>query len=267
VKNKLLVSVLVLISFTIFSQNFTKTNRNVPEFNTIKLDCSADVYISQGNEISVVVETEEKNQDKIKTFVANNKLTIEISAQIFTSKRLNVYITVKDLSIINNEGSGDIKFKTPLKTASFIYKSEGSGDFEIDKIITNKFISMQEGSGDCEISGDIKVIDAKVEGSGNFEAENINLTNCNIVMEGSGDVELKGISNTIKVVQTGSGDLKASKFSVLNATVLKSGSGDASLSVKNELNLTNSGSGDFNLKGNPSKRNINVTGSGSFNDN
>jgi len=265
-KNLFLISVVLLISLTTFAQNFTKTNRDVTEFNSIKLDCSADVYISQGNEISVIVETEEKNQNKVKTFVANNKLIIEISARIFTSKRLNVYVTVKDLSIVNNEGSGDFEFKTPLKTANFIYKSEGSGDFEIDKIITNKFISIQEGSGDCEISGDIKVIDAKVEGSGNFEAENVNLTNCNIVMEGSGDVELKGISNIIKVVQTGSGDLKAENFSVLNATILKSGSGDASLNIKNELNLTSSGSGDFNLKGNPPKRQISVTGSGSFNE-
>jgi len=266
-KKILIIATITILNLSVFAQNFTKTTRDVTEFNTINLECSADLYISQGNNISVIVETEDFNQEKVKTTVSMGALTVDIDAHIFKSKRLNVYITVKDLGVVNLEGSGDVEFKTPLNTKNLIYKGEGSGDFEIEKLTTNKFISVQNGSGDCEISGDIKSIDAKINGSGDFEAENVNLVDCNIIMNGSGDVELEGISKDIKVKQTGSGDFKGNKFSVLNAIVEKSGSGDASLQVKNEIILTSTGSGSFDLKGNPTKRKISVTGSGDFNDN
>ncbi len=261
-----LIASMLLISTINFAQEFTKTTREVTSFNSIKLECSADIYVTQGNEISVVVETEAKNQDKVKTIVKANTLIIDIDAKFFKSKRLNVYVTVKDLSQVKNNGSGDFEFKTPLKTIDFLYTGNGSGDFEINKIITNKFIANINGSGDCEISGDIKEIYVELNGSGDVEAENINLINCNIIMNGSGDVELKGMSKNIKIKQTGSGDFEGDKFSVLNAIVVKTGSGDADLNVKNDINLTSTGSGSFNLKGNPAKRSINVTGSGSFNE-
>ena len=265
-KNLILISVFTLSNIVIFAQEFTKTTRNVSDFNSIRLECTADIIITQGDKLSVIVETEEKNQADVKTIVKANTLVVDIDARIFKTKRLNIYITLKDLSQITNEGSGDFEFKTPLKTANFLYTGNGSGDFEIAKITTNKFIAKMNGSGDCEIAGDIKEIYAELNGSGDFEAENINLINCNIIINGSGDVELKGMSKNIKIKQTGSGDFEGEKFSVLNAIIVKTGSGDADLNVKNDINLTSIGSGSFNLKGNPPKRQISVTGSGSFNE-
>lgn len=265
-KNLILITIITLSNFVIFAQEFTKTTRNVTNFNAIKLECSADIFITQGDKVSVIVETEKENQEKVTTIVKANTLIVDIDVRIFKSKRLNIYVTVKDLSQIENNSSGDFEFKTSLKVNNFLYKGNGSGDFEINRIITNKFIAKMNGSGDCEIAGDIKEIYVELNGSGDFEAENLNLINCNIIMNGSGDIELKGMSKNIKIKQTGSGDFEGEKFSVLNAIIVKTGSGDADLNVKNDINLTSTGSGSFNLKGNPPKRKISITGSGSFNE-
>lgn len=265
-KKIVFILLIALFSISTFAQSFTKTERDVSEFNSIKLKCSADLIITQGEKNSVIVETEAKNQEKVKILFRNNSLIIDIDAKIFKSKRLNVYITTKDLSSIINQGSGDIEIKSSFKSVNFVYNSEGSGDLNIEQIITNKFISIQDGSGDVVIKGDIKSAEISVQGSGDFDAKNLNLTSCNIVMNGSGDINLQGVSENIKVSQTGSGDLQCNNFSVLNAIIVKTGSGDASINVKNDITLTNTGSGDFHLKGNPTKRKISVTGSGDFYD-
>lgn len=265
IKLTLIISA-IIFSISLNAQDFTKVTRNVSDFNSIKLECSADIIITQGNKISVVVETEAENQEYVETTVSGNTLTVDINARRFKTRRLNVYVTVIDLNKINTNASGDVEFKTTLKTSDFIYTSNGSGDFDIDKIITNKFIAKMNGSGDVKIAGDIKEIFVELNGSGDLEADELNLTNCNIIMSGSGDVDLKGMSNNIKVKQSGSGDLEADDFAVLNAIIVKSGSGDATINVKNDINLISTGSGSFTLKGEPTKRQISVTGSGSFNE-
>ena len=216
--------------------NVTKESRNVGNFTSIKLTCSADLYITQGS-AAVTVETDENIVEMIKTEVSDDVLYIGVKGRGFRSvEKLRVYITAPSLEKLMNSGSGDIYFDGVFNTNDLYININGSGDLEADLKATNVEIKIN-GSGDTEISGIMGMFKATVSGSGDIDAENLRLEECYIKNSGSGDISLEGKTNVLTVNQNGSGDLDAYHFVAVNATVSNSGSSDISLHVVEKLQV------------------------------
>lgn len=265
-KNIIAAVIMAMIAVSSFAQvsgngNVITQERNTGDFTGIKLTCSADLYISQGN-TSVTVKADENIIETVKTTVDNGVLEIDVKGRGFRSVRvLEVYVSLPNLGKLNNSGSGDIEFKGIFNANDLTIGLSGSGDLDADFDVRNLEIKAN-GSGDMEITGIKGALKISISGSGDLEAEGLKLEDCYVKNSGSGDIELVGKTNNLTVAIAGSGDFNAYNFVAVNASVSNSGSSDIALNVVEKLQVILNGSGDLTYRGNPSKVDVKSNGSG-----
>ena len=257
---------LIIVTGFVYSQtkgngNVIKEVRNTGNFTSIKLTCSADIYISQGS-TSVMVKTDENIQEFIETTVENGVLIIDVKGRGFRSIRtLEVHITVPQLESIRNSGSGDIKIEGAFNANDLYVGISGSGDLDADFDVNNLELKVS-GSGDSDISGVKGSLKVSISGSGDLEAEDLKLEDCYVKNYGSGDLELSGKTDNLTVVIAGSGDFSGYNLTAVTAKVTNSGSADVTVNVVEKLQVTLNGSGDLTYHGNPTNVDVSSHGSG-----
>lgn len=241
--------------------NVVKQERKVGDFSTIKLNCSVDLFISQGTTNSVTVKAEDNLLDMIETEVSGDALKIDIDGSISTSKEMVVFVTVANLHSLQINGSGDVKSENTIKGMDLDIDINGSGDVKMDLDVKNVATGIN-GSGDVELSGVSGDFRLKIAGSGDFDGDNMRLNLCEITVYGSGDVRLSGSASNVELDQSASGDINLYNLEAQDLTARSNGSGDIVVSVSGIMNVKLSGSGDLTYKGNPAKVDVSATGSG-----
>jgi hypothetical protein len=209
-------------------------NRNVGSFRGVSLSGSYDVYITQGATESVKVQAPRDVIDRIITDVEGGVLRIYSKNDGFSwgnwfssTKKVVIYVTVKDVNSISVAGSGDIFFKDGITTNSLKLRVAGSGDI-LGKVSVKTLDSGVTGSGDIKVSGTADNSIVSVAGSGDFTAPSLTTSNTTVRVVGSGDARVNA-SSTISASVAGSGDIHYSGTArVVNSST--SGSGDISRS-------------------------------------
>ncbi len=250
------------------AQNFTKQERKTAPFDAIQINCSADVYLTQGNNQSVVVETESINQGRIVTQVSGSTLVIKIedhtdwfSHTNWSSKRLRVYVETPNIKSLAVNGSGDIHVSS-IRGENLTIAIKGSGNVDAGMLHVDDLTASIMGSGDLGFAGNVTTLKLSIGGSGDTHINNLECDNANFHIQGSGDIIVSGKANHAIVVLQGSGDLKGSQFEVSKAVTSQLGSGDIHIGVIDTLTFTIRGSGDFYLRGNPKVLSSEIRGSG-----
>lgn len=201
-------------------------DRHLTGFNAIQLSASYNVYITQSGTESVKVEAPADEINYIVTEVQGGVLKIynkdKHSWSWTGNKKMDIYVSVKDINSIAISGSGDVFFKEGITTKALKIKVSGSGD----------------------VLGKVNVK--------NFEAG----------LSGSGDVKISGKADNSAITVSGSGDVSARDLITLNTSVRLSGSGDATVYASENIDAATSGSGDIRYAGSPKHVSTSTHGSG-----
>lgn len=183
----------------------------IPDFHSINMGTSGNVYVRQGDFIEVEVEIDENLVDEIRRTVRNGKWDIEFDRCIKNLTRFDVYVTMPEIRALAISGSGDI-----------IGENDFSGD-DMELTIS--------GSGNMDIAFEGNTVDTRISGSGNIRLEG----------------EIVRLDHEVP----GSGDLRAFNLFTDIAKITNSGSGDSEVTVSDLLIARISGSGDIYFKGDP----------------
>ncbi len=211
-----------LFSNDLFAQ---QENRDVSGFNSISYSLPGSLEIYQGTSESLIIKGEADDISMIITKVEGGEL--KIYTKNHSADRMGdivVVVHVINLNELSVAGSGDVSFKTGLKTD------------------------------DLEIS---------LSGSGNLNCAELSANSAEINLAGSGDVQIGGTATEkVEINIAGSGDVDAEKLQSKEGEVNISGSGSVRVWVTNTLESNIVGSGSVCYKGNPQVE-TSVTGSGS----
>ena len=209
--------------------NEINATREVGNYEKIAVSGSFDVDLVKGKEGRIEIKIEKNLLPYLVTEVENGRLKIKWKKGTNVSTRRGVHLTVyfQDINGVSISGSGDINSSDVIK----------SDNLEV----------AVSGSGDITLNVDVDEMIARVSGSG--------------------DLDFKGRANNFKASVSGSGDIDAYALQTNSANLKISGSADITLSVEDELYARVSGSGGISYKGNPSKEDIKVSGSGSVSSN
>ncbi len=216
--------------------------RIVGSFNRIETNGDFDVYVYQGDESSVEIETDKNLMDYIVTNVSRNTLIIETKHSKCLQSSRPIVITVV----------------TPYLNG---IELNGSGNIWTDTMVADNFNLELDGSGkiDCEYI-EASVLKADVDGSGTIKANGV-FNETDIRIEGSGEIFLTGESNDADYEISGSGRINAKEMSTVSCYVNISGSGTVFSYVMESLNVRISGSGTVYYYGDPDVT-THITGSG-----
>ncbi|CAI2768287.1 head GIN domain-containing protein [Flavobacterium collinsii] len=208
--------------------NVVTETRTTSEYNAIKVSGFFDVDLVAGKEGKIIVKGEQNLLSAIKVEVEDNVLKVYTEKRVNLSpslgKKIEVTVPFETISALTLSGSGDVQSKDPIKSDKFLAKLSGSGNFNLA----------------------------------------VNSTDLELNLSGSGDVNLKGNTANFITKLSGSGDIDAANLKSKNTDVTISGSGDIRVNCTESLTARVSGSGDIRYSGNPEKRDVKVSGSGSI---
>lgn len=208
--------------------NVVTETRTTSEYDAIKISGFFDIDLVAGKEGKISITGEQNILSAIIVEVEDNALKIYTkkgtNLHPGMGKKVEITVPLEKISELSLSGSGDITAKSPIKNDKFSAKLSGSGDFDLD-VVSNSF---------------------------------------DLSLNGSGDIKLKGSSDNLVIKLSGSGDIEAANLKSKNATINVSGSGDVNINCSESLIARVSGSGDIKYTGNPEKRDVKVSGSGSI---
>ena len=189
--NLLVLAMMLLINTTSYScrtEGSGKTTsevRQLESFSGIELKSAANVYITQGDVQEVRVEAEDNLLGKINTTVKNNSLVIDDEDNIKYTKPVTIYITVKDLCLLELSGSGNIVTRSQFQCEFMNIKLSGSGDIRV--MVNSKSVKANlSGSGNLVLNGSSAETDYRISGSGNINARDLNCFSSVVAISGSG---------------------------------------------------------------------------------
>lgn len=201
--------------------------RSTGDYDGIKIAGSFDVDLVSGKEGKITLKGEENLLAVIKVEVEDNslKIYIERGTQIRTSSgKIQVTVPFEKISELSLSGSGDIQSKDVIKNDNLAVKLSGSGNFNLP----------------------------------------VDTNSLELQVSGSGNIHLKGTADKLTTKLSGSGDIDASslKSKVVEANV--SGSGNSKVTCAESITARVAGSGNIKYIGNPEKRDVKVSGSGTI---
>lgn len=187
-----------------------KATRNVDQFNGVNLGMPANIYLTQGNTSSVVIEASDETLEHIETTVKNGVLTIKQDDdwkwwKNWNSRNVKIYITNPTFETVSVSGSGNVQGENTLQSKSMYIGISGSGKVNLD-IKTIDLDSKISGSGNMDLGGTARNINLQISGSGNLDAENLASENCQVRISGSGNCRVQ-VDNSLESRVSGSGNV------------------------------------------------------------
>lgn len=186
------------------SGKIVKENRTIGEFNKVSLMGMGNIYITQGNENALVVESDDNIIKHITTNIKGSTLIIDADRQICPEK-INLYVTMKQIEGLKIKGSGDIITSNLIKVDKLAIILDGSGNIKADAE-GNGVKCEINGSGDIRLSGKSNYSFLSIKGSGNINSSECEVTKCDVEIFGSGNANVN-IKEELNVKVFGSGDV------------------------------------------------------------
>ncbi len=204
--------------------NVLKETRIVGSFNSIEVSGAFDVVIKQGATEEVTVETDHNILPLVKTTVEGGTLKVDTRKPINHTTVLKVYVTVKDLKMIDISGAVNI---------------------HTDGVLTVPELSI-DGSGASDAKMELAVQKLKLDCSGATK------------------LKFSGTAVDVSMELSGASDIFGYDLAAENYDIEISGAGNAQISVSKKLHAEISGAGSVKYKGTPTEIDQSVSGAGSI---
>ena len=207
------------------SGNQVTDERNLDNVSQLYVHGIFNLYLSQGDKPSLRIEGDEELIKKLKVSQDGEKLELkfeELKNNWFSDSRLDVYLTLGDLDVLEFDGVGNIRTEGQFKTEDIRLAGNGVGNISLD-----------------------------------FDAEKID-ADFNLM----GNMTLKGSATVINLSNEGIGNIEASQLIAQEMTLTSNGIGKVSVHCTGDLSITVNGIGAVSYVGNPNviKEEINGIG-------
>ena len=230
---------LIILPLNISAQEKLKGNkivvtedRNISDFNKIEINDNIDVIITQANDKSVSVETDENLQFAVFTEVKDEVLTIKLSKKIIKKKVLKVYISIDDfIDEINTYKRAEVRSEGTLNLDQIVINAEDDSKVVMDIQCARFSLKNNESANvNLTVKADKAIINSNKTGRAkiNIEAENIE-----VLCRGNSTTELIGNSVGLVVNAENKSNLKASMLECEDVTVNASDNSDIHINAKN----------------------------------
>lgn len=199
--------------------NVTTETRELASFEAIKVGCAIKLHLSQGDQQSVKVETDENLQGRIITKVTNGTLNLECN-NVQNATKMDVYVTAVKLNSLDASGASKIIGETTVKSDVFGLYTSGATKVNMD-IEAGIFNNETSGAANNTITLTAKTANTEVSGAGNLL--------------------LKGTVEKHKTEVSGAGNLKAMEFITDYTDAEVSGAGNAKIMARKQIKADLSG--------------------------
>jgi hypothetical protein len=202
--------------------NVTKESRKVSDFQSVSVSSGIDLYLTQGNTVSLEVETDKNIHEYIITEVEEGVLKIYVDGSIRSAKEMNVYLTFQELDAISASGGSDVEANGTINLDRLTIGCSGGSDLNMDLKVDELKLSTSGGS-DANITGEVRVLFAKSSGGSDLDAMELKTAECTLETSGGSDARVY-VTDKLKVQASGGSDVYYKGNALIDASM--SGSSD-----------------------------------------
>lgn len=173
------------------NRNVVKKERPAGSFTSVKVSTGIDLYLTQGDKMSITVEADENLQEYIITEIRGDELYIrhDNDVNIREAERERVYVTMKDIKTLSTTSAGDIIGETPVKTDDLELNASSAGNIKIE-VYAKTIRADGSSSGDITLNGETDMLDADLSSAGDLNAYNLKTREANISASSAGDADV-----------------------------------------------------------------------------
>lgn len=264
---RIVLSIIVFLSLTMIckaqKQEKIKGDKEVisisnaidKEFHVLEVGNNLNVTIAQANRNSYVLTTDKNLAEVVNFDVVNGRLKIHTSAKITGSKKLEVFLSFKEITEMVLNDDAEVATQGTLSAEIFNLIGKESSKFDLDLKTDNTSIILTKKSG-----GKLKLVSNEVSFNlgdrsdlkGKIDADNITAQ-----LSKSAKLDLDGKVKTANFDLKGSADLKAKKLKAAKASLNASNNTDIFIHATKDLAIDTKGKSKVFVYGNP---NIEVKG-------
>lgn len=211
------IIIATLLSLTLFSCNLdfgAHGNGNVQleerpinnPFTTIKATKGLTVYITQGNQESILVEADENLQELILTDIENNVLKIHTKENIGYATSKKITVTFKDISKIISTSGSDVYSTNTISTENLTIKTTSGSNMKLDVNASSLYCESSSGS-NLGVSGKTNNLIAVATSGSDIKARNLMAISCEVKATSGADITINTSKELIAKATSG-GDIK-----------------------------------------------------------
>jgi hypothetical protein len=165
--NSLIILLLTTLSFSTISciphlrgnGKVVKVERNISNFKAIEVSNGIDLSITQDSFEKVVVETDENIQKILKTEVEGEMLKIYLEEGVLHAKKLNVYVTLKQLKALDTSSGADAKSTGKINAEDLKINSSSGSEAKME--VSCQHLTARSSSGsNIKLSGTAQYLTA-----------------------------------------------------------------------------------------------------------
>ncbi len=171
------------------NKKVVKKERTAGSFSGIRVSTGIDVYLTQGDKMSLSVEADENLHEYIVTEVNNGVLNVYSDANIRDAEMKRVYVTMKEINSLSTSSAGDLIGETPVRTDNLKLSASSAGDIKLEVYARNIEADVSS-SGDLTLSGEADMIDASLSSAGDLNAFNLKVKEADISASSAGDADI-----------------------------------------------------------------------------
>lgn len=177
------------------------------DFTRLKISSAMNVWIIQGDQCDVRVETEE-GIDKDVVQIEQNGETLELSVRWKKYKLgdnlkwgINVYVTVRELEKLDVSGAVHVQSQNRLNCNQLDIELSGAVETDLD-INANDVKVETSGAVELKMKGNCKNLDAEISGAAELLAPELSAESCVIETSGAASIDVMALK-ALKVESSG----------------------------------------------------------------
>ncbi len=175
-------------------------------FNAVKASQGLDVYLTQGNEESIVIEADENLHNLIKTEVKDNELRIYAEKNIGYASSKKIMITFKNISKITSTSGSDVVSTNTIHADNLELNSSSGSDMKLD--VNTKTLQCNSSSGsDLKLSGKTEKLFAEASSGSDIKAADLIAESSQVKATSGADITVNTAKELTADANSG-GDIK-----------------------------------------------------------
>lgn len=183
----------------------TKDTRNVKSFTGVKSSAGINVYLFQGDEEKVVVETDDNLQECLITEVDGSILKCYMDCNVRHASKLNVYVNFKQLNKIKASSGSDVYGETTITSDFLDIDVSSAADVKVE--VKAGTVNCDASSGaDAVIKGKAEYFDGDASSGADIKAEDLKVKSCKASASSGADIRIS-VSDKIDAHASSGGDV------------------------------------------------------------
>lgn len=188
------------------NRNVITQKRKIHEdFTKVKVSTGLDLYIRQGDKVSLTVEADENLHDIIITEVDNGRLKIYSEKNIWRAKARKIYLTVTDIEELKATSGSDAYSENTLKVKDFELSVSSGADANITVDADNITTSASSGA-DLRVSGKANTHYSSASSGSSISAYGLKSRDVTVKVSSGADINIYA-SESINARASSGGDI------------------------------------------------------------